>query len=169
MLVGCTQPAEEYGFAIESVEVRPGFQKVSADYRQQLSLSAAATEALESGVALTLKLEMELRDSSSLAVLAEEVHRHEVRYLPLNRRYQLISYPEGRIRTFPRLRHAMGDLADLSLDVDTGPLAPGSYEIRTRISLDNASLPAPMHLPVLFSAEWQHDSEWSTWLFEIKA
>jgi hypothetical protein len=169
LLGGCEQPAEEHGFSIRSVQVRTGYQKISAAFRQQLSLSAAAVEALENGVPLTLELELELRNSDTLSLLAAETRRFEIRFLPLHRRYQLSTRPEGRMQTFPRLRHVLGDMSELSLDVATGPLAEGQYELRTRIQLDTARLPAPMHLPAFFSSEWRHDSEWSTWLFEVRA
>ena len=42
-------------------------------------------------------------------------------------------------------------------------------KLRTRLRLDESRLPAPMRLPTWFSAQWQHDSEWSTWPFEISA
>jgi len=169
LLGACAQPAHDHGFSIRSVQVRPGYQRVTADFRQQLALSGAATEALENGVPLTLRLELELRESVRLTPLAEETHRYEIRYLPLNRRYQLTSFPEGRIRSFPRLRHVLGELSALNLDIRTRALAPGDYELRTRIRLDTTRLPAPMHLPVLFAPEWRHDSEWSTWQFAINA
>ena len=35
--------------------------------------------------------------------------------------------------------------------------------------IDTRGLPAPMRLPALLSAGWQHQSEWSAWPFEITA
>ena len=173
LLSACTQPGGDYGFQIKKVDISPGYQKVSARHRQELSLSREATDALESGVPLTLLMEMELRDAATLTLLADESRRYEIRFLPLSRRYQLTAPGGGpgsvSVKTFPRLRHVMNELAGLRLDLGTGPLAPGDYEDRARIRLDNARLPAPMQLPALFSADWQHDSEWSTWPFEINA
>ena len=168
LLTGCAPAGSDYGFKISDVSLRPGHQKILARYRQDLDLSRDAQEALENGVALTLKLEMELRDALTLTLLADDSRHYEIRHLPLSEVYQL-SAPEVEPRSFPRLRHVMNELASLNIDFRTGPLAPGSYEYRARIRLDNASLPAPMHLPALFSSEWKHDSEWSTWPFEIDA
>ena len=170
LLSACTQPGDDYGFRINSVDISPGYQKISTRYHQELSLSREATEALENGITLTLMLEMELRDSSTLTLLADESLLYEISYLPLNQSYKLNRPGSGDPAAwFPRLRHVMNELSGLRLDFGTGPLAPGIYEFRARIKLDNARLPAPMQLPALFSADWQHDSEWSTWPFEINA
>jgi hypothetical protein len=58
---------------------------------------------------------------------------------------------------------------ELNVQLSTGPLPMGSYELRTRIRLDESRLPTPMQLPAWFSRQWQHDSEWSVWPFEISA
>ena len=167
LLCACQQAGSDYGFNVRSVQLQPGYQRVLARYDQDLSLSREAIEALEHGVPLTLQLELELRDSSNLNLLADDRQLFEIRFLPLNEIYQLSGPGQNNIRSFPRLRHVLTELANISVDFQTGPLAPGAYEFRSRISLDNAQLPAPMHLPALFSADWKHDSEWSTWPFEI--
>ncbi|MCH8228575.1 MAG: DUF4390 domain-containing protein, partial [Proteobacteria bacterium] len=45
----------------------------------------------------------------------------------------------------------------------TGDLAEGSYELLARTHLDHKKMPPPMRLPMLFSAQWQHDSDWTVW------
>jgi hypothetical protein len=168
LLLGACGPAiGEYGFSARSVTVQPGYQMVLASLRQDLTLSRAATEALENGVALTLRVEMELRDSRTLTLLADDFQRFEIRYLPLSEHYELRGPGAGDSRTYPRLRHVLGALSSLRLNLDTGALAPGEYEFRVRTRIENARLPAPMRLPALFSARWRHDSEWSTWPFRI--
>jgi hypothetical protein len=169
VLAGCSPDGLDYGFSIESVTLTPAYQRVDASFRQTLTLSEEAREALDHGVALTVKMEMELRDSTTLALLADDSRRFEIRYLPLSQLYSL-SAPGGvDARNFPRLRHVLNALSAVDLSLSTGALAPGNYEFRTRLRLENARLPAPMRLPALFSSQWQHDSEWSTWPFEISA
>jgi hypothetical protein len=169
LLTGCTKSSGDYGFQISNVSVSTGHQKIHARYSQNLKLSRDAIAALENGVPLTLSLDMELRDAFTLTLLADDSRHYGIRFLPLNQVYEL-SFPDGsETRNFPRLRHVMAEMANLNIDFRTGPLAPGSYEYRARIRLDNSSLPAPMHLPALFSSEWKHDSGWSTWPFEINA
>lgn len=169
LLNGCAPASDDYGFNIRDVEIASGHQKIMTQHQQELRLSRDAVDALENGVPLTIKLEMELRDAINLTLLADDVRDFEIRFLPLNQAYQLSSTDDSEPKSFPRLRHVLNELASMNVNFRTGPLAPGSYEYRTRIRLDNASLPAPMHLPALFSAEWKHNSEWSTWPFEIDA
>ncbi len=169
LLCACVQTEGDYGFRIQAVLVSPGYQKIAARYRQDLRLSSDAVEALEHGVPLTMQLQLELRDANTLMLLADENLRFVIRYLPLIQHYELAGPGDGDIRTFVRLRHALKELANVELDFRTGPLAPGSYEFRARTRLENTRLPAPMRLPALFSDQWQHDSEWSTWPFDISA
>ena len=169
LLGGCTKAGSDYGFHITNVRVSSGYQKVLARFQQDLSLSREAVEALEKGVSLTVLLEMELRDSITLTLLADDSRAYVISFKPLNQVYQLKGPDADEIRNFPRLRHVMNELATMRIEFATGPLAPGPYEFRSRIRLDNARLPAPMHLPALFSSQWKHDSEWSTWPFEINA
>ncbi len=169
LLCACAQPSGDYGFRVQEVLLSPGYQKIVVRYRQDLKLSQDAVEALEHGVALTVQLQMELRDANTLTLLADDSRRFVIRYRPLSQHYELSGPGEGEPHTFPRLRHVLKELANVDLDLRTGPLAPGSYEIRARTRLDNTRLPAPMRLPARFSKQWQHDSEWSTWPFEIGA
>ena len=169
VLSACAPASDDYNFKISNVRIESGHQKILALHQQNLSLSREAVDALENGVPLTLKLEMELRDAINLTLLADDIRQFEIRFQPLNQVYQLKSPDDSQWKNFPRLRHVMNELSSLRINFTTGPLAPGSYEYRARIRLDNASLPAPMHLPAFFSAEWKHNSEWSTWPFEIDA
>lgn len=167
LLAACVPADEGYGFRINQVRLTPGYQVLVAEYEQSLVLSREAIEALEHGVPLTLRVEMELRDAHTLTLLSDSFLRYEIRYMPLLQQYRLGSPDGGTPRTFPRLRHVLAALSELKLDLKTSPLAPGEYEFRARTRLENARLPAPMRLPTRFSAQWQHDSEWSTWPFEI--
>jgi hypothetical protein len=166
-LTGCGRTQLDYGFRIDTVTLQPGYQKILASFSQQLKLSRDAMEALENGVPLTVRMEMELRDSTTLTLLADDIRRFEIRYLPLSQRYELTAPGDGGTRSFPRLRHVLSALSSVNLTLGTGALAPGNYEFRTRIRLENGRLPAPMRLPALLSDQWQHDSEWSTWPFDI--
>jgi hypothetical protein len=169
-LIGCGRPtAIDHGFSISEVNVLAAYQALNVDVRQAMELSAHARDALEHGVTLTINLEFELRSDDNLIVMQRDVRRYRLRYLPLNERYQLTDEDSGSMRVFSRLRHLYAAFADINVRLETGPLPSGGYELRTRLRLDRGSLPAPMRLPTWFSAQWQHDSEWSTWPFEISA
>jgi hypothetical protein len=116
---------------------------------------------------LTINLEMELRNDNKMIVVRRDARRFQLRYLPLSERYQLTEEETDELQTFSRLRHLLAAIDDLNIQLSTGPLPPGTYELRTRIRLDKSRLPAPMQLPAWFSSQWQHDSEWSVWPFKV--
>ncbi len=169
-LAGCDgADTPDYGFAITDVSVRNAYQSLDIHLRQGLELSEQAREALEHGITLTIRLEMELRNDNDMIVVHHDTRFFQLRYLPLNESYQLLDDDSGEQRTFSRLRHLFASMAELDVSLPTGPLPPGGYELRTRIHLDESRLPAPMRLPSWYSEQWQHDSEWSVWPFEISA
>lgn len=170
LLAGCgRQEVSDYGFSIADVTVRSVYQALDVRLEQALGLSEQAREALEHGITLTISLEMELRNDANMIVVQRGARHFQLRYLPLSERYQLLNEENNDIQTYSRLRHLYAAMADMDVRLLTGPLPPGTYELRTRLYLDESRLPAPMLLPTWFSAQWQHDSEWSTWPFEISA
>lgn len=169
-LAGCgPRQAPGYAFAIRHVTVTPAYQSLDIHLEQDLELSQQAREALEHGVTLTVRLDLELRDDSHMIAARRDTRRFQLRYLPLSERYQFAQEETGAQEAFTRLRHMLAAMDDLSIHFSTGPLPPGSYELRTRISLDESRLPTPMQLPAWFSPQWRHDSEWSTWPFKVNA
>ena len=167
-LAGCGQrEALDYEFAIKNVSIRPAYQSLDVRLQQQLELSSQARAALEHGVTLTIRLEMELRSDTNLIAVHRDARRFQLRYLPLIERYQLAEETTGELETYSRLRHVLAAIDNLNVQLSTGPLPSGNYELRTRSSLDESLLPAPMQLPALFSSQWRHDSEWSVWPFKV--
>jgi len=168
VVAGCGQRQElDYTFAIKNVTVRPAYQSLDVHLQQELGLSSQAREALEHGVTLTIRLEMELRNDNNMIVARRDARRFQLRYLPLSERYQFSEEETGELKAFSRLRHMLAALDDFTIQLSTGPLPSGSYELRTRISLDESRLPTPMQLPAWFSSQWRHDSEWSVWPFKV--
>jgi hypothetical protein len=159
--------ALDYGFTINNVAISPAYQSLNIDIQQELQLSEQARDALEHGVTLSLKLELHLQNDNNMIVRRTDSRHFQLRYLPLSERYQLSEEENGKLRAFSRLRHLLAAMGNLNIQLSTGPLPPGNYELRTRMSLDESRLPTPMQLPAWFSAQWQHDSEWSVWPFEI--
>jgi len=170
VLAGCGQrEALDYAFVIKKVTVRPAYQSLDIHLQQDLELSSQARTALEHGVTLTIKLELELRNDNNMIVARRDAWRFQLRYLPLSERFQLSEEETGKLAAFSRLRHMLAAMDDLDVQFSTGPLPSGSYELRTRISLDESRLPTPMQLPAWLSSQWRHDSEWSVWPFEVNA
>lgn len=169
-LAGCGQEeASEYGFVIKDVTVNRAYQSLDIRLQQELELSQQARDALEHGVTLTISLEMELRNDNNMTVARHNDRNYQLRYLPLSERYQLSTGENSELKTFSRLRHLLATMANLNIRLPTEPLPSGGYELRTRIWLDESRLPSPMQLPAWFSRQWQHDSGWSVWPFEVSA
>jgi hypothetical protein len=168
VLAACSPQAEiDYAFSIRNVSVSRAYQSLSIHLQQKLELSQQAREALEHGVMLTISLEVELRNDTNMIATQQDARHFQLRYLPLSERYQLSEEESGDLKTFSRLRHLLASVDDLNISLSTGPLPSGNYELRTRIRLDKSRLPTPMQLPAWFSSQWQHDSEWSVWPFEV--
>jgi len=167
LLAACGEQVIDYGFVINHVAVTRGYQSLNIHVVQDLHLSQTATDALQHGVRLTIRLDMELRNDNNMIVVRRQSRSFQIHYLPLNERYQLIDEEQEKLQTFVRLRHVLAAIGDLQVRFPTGPLPSGNYELRTRIHLDEGLLPAPMQLPALFSSQWRHDSEWSVWPFKV--
>lgn len=169
LTAGCAPDHERFGFRIEQLELEAGRREIGVQLRQDVRFSEAARGALRNGVTLTVLVDLEVRDASNLTLLADQRERYEIRYLPLSERFQLTGGTPEVNRSFPRLRHVSAELARLRLQLATGPLAPGHYELRARMRLDRTSLPTPMQLPAMLSSSWSHDTRWIQWPFSISA
>lgn len=170
LLSACGQSVPGQGFEIRSVSARGSSQGVTVNISQTLRLSEEARTALEQGVPLVIRVDMDLVAVNQSGSVKEHSTLWELSYLPLSEHYQLSRLGENNIQTFPRLRHALADLGRVRIDLDlpTGQaLVP--YVLSVRLKLDQRRLPAPMRLPAFFSAEWRLDSGWSKWPVDIRS
>lgn len=167
VLGACSAENQNQRFEIRDLRADWASGRMDVHLQQRLELGPEAREALLHGVPLTLGVEVVLRDARTQTRLKKQRNLYEIRYLPLSEHYQLTRNETGESQTFPRLRHALAELGELRLSVETGVLPEGDYELLARSFLDKRRLPPPMRLPVLFSPSWNHESAWTSWPLNI--
>ncbi len=158
-------------------EVRSATTEVLAgvhtlDARLQLVLSSEALAALESGVTLTIELQMQVirvRRWIFDDVEAELAVRYELEYRPLSQRYIVKNLNSGEQDSFATLYSALNSLGriqglpvidDALLDTDR------KYRLRLRAMLNTQQYPATLRLLFFWRGQWQLQSEWFEWLLE---
>ncbi len=142
------------------------------DARLQLVLSSEALEALNSGVPLTIELQMQMIRVRGLyfdALDAELAIRFELEYRPLSERYIVRNLNSGNQDSFATLYSALNSLGRIQAlpVVDDALLRPGkNYRVRLRALLNTQQYPAPLRLLFFWRDQWQLKSEWFEWLLE---
>lgn len=142
------------------------------DARLQLVLSDEALDALNSGVPLTIELNIEaLRVRRFLpdATDAELTLLYELEYRPLSQRYIVRNRNSGNQESFSTLYSALnslGRIQDLPI-VDDAILEPGAdYRMRLQAVLSTQQYPAPLRILFFWRDQWQLKSEWYEWPLE---
>jgi len=142
------------------------------DARLQLVLSSEALKALNSGVPLTIELQMQVirqRRFYMDALDAELEVRFELEYRPLSQRYIVRNLNSGDQDSFATLYSALNNLGrvqELPV-IDEALLEAGrSYRVRVRAMLQTKQYSAPLRLLFFWRGQWQLQSEWFEWLLE---
>ena len=165
----CTASAKDGSFEVRSASsaLIDGvyFANARIDYR----LSNEALEALDSGVALPVQLQIELRRqrrfwlNSEIATLSQD---YSLSFQPLSDRYVVKNLNSGEQDSFVTLFSAlsnMGRIVDLPI-IDAALLDPDSnYEIALRAVLDQNTLPGPLRLIAFWSSGFRLASDWYVW------
>lgn len=142
------------------------------DSRLQLVLSSDALRALESGVTLTVELQLQVIRQRSLLpddVEAELAVRYELEYLPVSQRYIVRNLNIGDQDSFATLYSALNSLGRIQglPVIDAAVLAPdATYRIRARVRLNMQQYPAALRILFFWRGQWQLESEWFEWLLE---
>ena len=171
------------GLAQENIE-REGYFEVrsastqsiagvhSLDARLQLVLSSEALAALESGVTLTIEIQIQvIRVKRFLvdSVDAELAVRYELEYRPLSQRYIVKNLNSGDQDSFATLYSALNNLGRVQAlpVIDDELLLPDrEYRVRLRAMLNTQQYPAPLRLLFFWRGQWQLQSEWFEWSLE---
>lgn len=142
------------------------------DARLQLILSSEALAALESGVTLTIELQLQvIRERRWYIddVEAELAVRYELEYRPLSQRYIVKNLNSGDQDSFATLYSALNSLGrvqGLPVIDDALLLPERPYRVRLRAMLNTRQYPATLRLLFFWRGEWQLQSEWFEWSLE---
>jgi len=151
-----------------STEVVDGVHALDA--RLQLVLSSEALAALESGVTLTIELQLQvIRERRFIPddVEAELAVRYELEYSPVSQRYILRNLNSGDQDSFATLYSALNSLGrvqGLPIIDDAVLSADSSYRVRLRAMLNTERYPAALRVLFFWRGQWQLQSEWYEWL-----
>jgi hypothetical protein len=144
----------------------------SLDARLQLVLSSEALAALESGVTLTIELQLQvIRERRFMPddVEAELAVRYELEYSPVSQRYIVRNLNSGDQDSFATLYSALNSLGrvqGLPIIDDAVLSADSSYRVRLRAMLNTERYPAALRILFFWRGQWQLQSEWFEWLLE---
>jgi hypothetical protein len=142
------------------------------DARLQLVLSSEALAALESGVTLTIELQMQVirvRRWFADDVEAELAVRYELEYRPISQRYFVRNLNSGEQDSFATLYSALNSLGRVQglPVIDDALLVPDrEYRLRLRAMLNTQQYPATLRLLFFWRGQWQLQSEWFEWSLE---
>ena len=150
-----------------SVELQDGIYYLDAwlEYR----LSTEAREALESGVPLTIEIEVEFLRSRRFWLDETEANllqTYELQYHALSERYLVLNSNAGEQTSFANLFSALNFLGRVNALplIDQALLEPGeTHEIRVRTILSTEDFPGPLRLLTFWRRDWDLRSEWYTW------
>jgi hypothetical protein len=139
------------------------------DGRIEYRLSTDMREALEAGVPLTFRLDVELiriRRFWPDVTHASLRQRYVLEFHALSERYIVLNLNSGEQVTFATLFSALNHLGrvdELPL-IDAALLDDGRrYEVRLRAVLDVERLSGPLRLLAFWRRDWSVASEWYTW------
>ena len=141
------------------------FLNATIDYR----LSSEARDALQSGVPLTIRLEVELLNNRRLWWDNEDAalrQLYQVEYHALSERYTVQNVNSGDQASFSTLFAALSYLGRVNhLPIlDAALLDPErSYDLRVRAVLDVEQFPGPLRLLAFWRRDWSLGSDWYRW------
>jgi len=172
-IVLAQEPVERAGyFEVRSASTQLIGGVHMLDARLQLVLSSEALNALNSGVPLTIELQMQVIRTRRFyldSVDAELAVRFELEYRPLSQRYIVRNLNSGDQDSFSTLYSALNNLGRIQglPVIDESLLIPDrEYRVRLRALLATEQYSAPLRLLFFWRDEWQLKSDWYEWTLE---
>ena len=157
------------GFVVDQAATRLVDEVYHLEAHISLQFTPAVREALDSGVPLTLELDIEAVHprkwlwSETVASLSQ---RYRLRYHALSGQYLVTNLNSNVQSSYGTLRaalRAIGTVDDLPI-LDRRLLKVGEhYDGRLRVQLDLGALPSPLRVWAQVSSDWRLSSDWYTW------
>lgn len=161
--------AQASDFAIRKVETRLDQQVYVMDAQVDFDFSKRSLEALDSGVPLTLRMDIEVQRKRSWLpdeTIATLEQYYQLNYHALSHSYLVRNLNSGALYAYPTQEEAiasLGEMHDFPL-LDANLISPKErYEVEVRILLDIDSLPSPLKLIAYVTPAWHLSSDWSAW------
>ena len=139
------------------------------DAHVDYSFSSEALKALDNGIPLTIRLDIEVQRKRTwwfdedVAALEQ---RYQLRYHAFSQQYLVHNLNSGALYTYPTLAsavEALGDIRDFPL-LDEKLIQPHEhYEVELRAYLDIEALPSPLRPLAYITPDWRLGSEWYKW------
>ncbi len=162
--------AEDGKFDIRSAATRLQNDVYYLTARADLRLSDEALEALESGVPLTIEMQINVSRQRSFLPdpeIATLRQSYLLRFQPLSQRYLVKNINSGEQSSHATLFAALNDIGRISTlpVIDAALLQPKNrYEMRMRAVLDQNTLPGPLRLIAFWGDSFRLESEWYSWM-----
>lgn len=167
------EPLDDPGyFEVRSARVDLDQDVYFLTSRIEYRLSTEAREALDSGLPLTIRVEVEILARRRFWVDTEQAglnQLYRLEYHALTERYIVTNVNSGDESTFGSLFAALNRIGriDRLPVIDRALLdAERGHDIRVRAVLDTEQLPGPLRLLAFWRRDWSLGSEWYRWQLE---
>lgn len=163
------RPNHEGYFDVRSADTVLVEQKHMLDARLQLFLSDEALNALNSGVSLTIELNIELLRIRRFLPDDKETElsfQYELEYRPLSQRYIVRDVRNASQESYSTLFSALnrlGRIQNLFLFDSKSLIPDANYRLRLQALLSTKQYSAPLRMLFFWRSQWDIKSRWHEW------
>ncbi len=163
------RPNHEGYFDVRSAGTVMAERKYMLDARLQLFLSDEALNALNSGVPLTIELNIELLRIRRFLPDDKETElsfQYELEYRPLSQRYIVRDVKNASQESYSTLFSALnrlGRIQNLFLLNDNSLIPDANYRFRLQALLSTKQYSAPLRMLFFWRSQWDIKSGWYEW------
>ncbi|HJL92392.1 MAG TPA: DUF4390 domain-containing protein [Woeseiaceae bacterium] len=163
------RPNHEGYFDVRSASTVMAERKHMLDARLQLFLSDEALNALNSGVPLTIELNIELLRIRRFLPDGKETElsfQYELEYRPLSQRYIVRDVKNASQESYSTLFSALnrlGRIQNLFLLNDNSLIPDANYRFRLQALLSTKQYSAPLRMLFFWRSQWDIKSGWYEW------